>query len=193
MKKIFLALCLMPFSLYAHENLKLINNKSTVTFSIIKNGNMPVSGTFKTVSGSYDGDQQGTGSVSVDLNSLKTGVEQRDSNIKNYFFEVGKGAEYQSARFDLIKIEKDGVCPVSGCIATLIGRLTMHGRSEAFEVPVSIKDIKSSVSVKTIKPVIISVREWGFSQAIKSLMKVCGHKSLDKKAALSLDLIFSKK
>lgn len=248
MKKLLLALFLFPLTVQAQENWDLNTEKSSIQFSIVKDGNVTVGGSLKAKEGSvtleenvsyFSSDKDSKkckkndtrcknnnspkepltkdtkevkvscrymeedkapcrfgstpGYVNVDLSTLDTGLELRDTNVKNYFFELGKKPEYQLARFDLEQIDSEGECPKAGCVSILKGQLTLHGRVKNFEVPVTIKKEKQGIRVKTIQDVTLSVNQWGFSGPIKKLMKICAHKLLDRDVKLKLDLVFSKK
>lgn len=104
----------------AHSNLSAV---------AIKNEKVPVDVKFPGLSGWAEA--SGQAELTIPISSLDTGNPERDTNIKDLFFEVAKKAAFGSASFKLDKIETDLSTLKSGQIVTAkgSGSLSLHGAS----------------------------------------------------------------
>ncbi len=90
--------------------------------------------------------------LEVDLASLKTGIDLRDTHMKTQFLQVDK---YPSAVFDLTKVVKasqntlDDQKPVD---LLLEGNFTVHGVTKIVQIPVTVYYFKESETTKAKSP-----------------------------------------
>ncbi|MEP7319933.1 MAG: YceI family protein [Panacibacter sp.] len=124
-------LFIIPFILFAFAaaDLKPVDTDGAVTFKI-KNFGINTSGEFKGLQGNIKWDaanpNKASFNVSIDVNSINTGIESRDTHLKkeDYF----DAAKYPAIRF------------VSTAVAegTIAGNLTIKGVTQKISFPFTI-------------------------------------------------------
>ena len=196
MKRLLLLL-IIPFvslPIFAQAQNKLDAGQSKIEFIAVKDEGIKVSGVFKTMDGTFTfgGKDALVGTVDVDIDSVSTGNPVRDTNLKNIFFETNKNPSYKMAHFVLKGRRPRESILVDGQPVNLKGDLEMHGKKVKIELTVSVKETPTSVEVKTLNPIVLDFTKWNFMGNVPSLMKACGHKNLEPKASLNLDLVFAK-
>jgi polyisoprenoid-binding protein YceI len=88
----------------------------------------------------------------VDLASLKTGIDMRDTHMREQYLEVAK---YPKAVFELTKVVKssqntlDDMKPVD---LTVEGNFTVHGVTKAITIPMKVTYFKESEGTKSRLP-----------------------------------------
>ncbi|OGP14648.1 MAG: hypothetical protein A3I75_04195 [Deltaproteobacteria bacterium RIFCSPLOWO2_02_FULL_50_16] len=170
--------------------------QSTVHFVSVKDKNVKVPGLFKIISGKIrmiplDNNmvEVNHASISIDIDSVETRLEERDQNIRRYFFETDKNHSYKKANFVLneplrINLKK------TKHKALLKGTLNLHGRKGPLSIPISIVQGKEGWRIKNQQPVKIEFEKWSFFKSVNKLMKMCGHKELESSADINFDLLF---
>ncbi len=180
-------------------NYRLDPAHSTIGFVAVKNGHVEVPGVFKKVAGEFrssktdQGERLEGGFVTVDISSLQTPNNPvRDQNIRNTFFEISKNPEWTQAQFSLktpiSKIALGAGKPSQE--VTLQGTLSLHGRGISLKVPVLIAREGKKIVVKNQGTMTLPFARWDLKKAVKNLMKVCGHKTLQDSATLNFKLVF---
>lgn len=169
-------------------------SRSKIEFISIKDGGIAVVGLIKNPSGhiSTKKDESQTdwasGEVAVDIANLDTQNEPRNANIRNIFFETGRGSPFSQAHFLLEKypLKEEASSPV-----LLEGSLKLHGITAPLSLPVKILKKEGEIRVVSTAPAAIDFSKWNFLDRIEPLMKACGHKALEPRATLNIDLLFT--
>ena len=130
MKALFVFITLLNFSFVSNAQQKPIDEKSEVSFTI-KNFGLNTSGTLKGLKGSIKFDSSNptasTFDVSVDVNTINTGIENRDNHLtKEEYFDVEK---YPTITFASNGVKKDN----EGYSVT--GNLTIKGITQNISFP----------------------------------------------------------
>jgi len=95
------------------------------------------------------------GELAVDLMTLQTGIALRDDHLRDKYLEVGKGAEYQMATLEDIRL--DGVDPSHPVgKAKFTGKLTLHGQERPVSGTAEIKRAGDGFRVQATFPVKVS-------------------------------------
>lgn len=116
------AVMLMPAIARADEALRVTTAEVTVTCPLTIGGSFEAKTTALSGSVTADGAGAVKGSFAVDLMKLDTGISLRDRHLCNNYLEVQKGAEFATAKFENIKIQK-----LSGK-TTFTGTMMLHGQ-----------------------------------------------------------------
>ena len=91
-----------------------------------------------------------TGSLSVDLRTLKTGIGMRDKHMLDNYLEVDKGADFEKATIENIQIEKlDGK-------TTFNGTLVLHGERRPISGSATLERRDGGYTVQAEFPVRVS-------------------------------------
>lgn len=145
-----------------------------VHFQSVKNNNAAVPGTFK-VSG---GAENGRFKVTVDLNSLDTGLPPRDTNIKTALFEVA-----QHPNFVLEGAFPADALPKNVGDATkvdFVAKLHYRGLTPEITFPMTlVRTGKNTVSATTQHSVAVGLADLGLAEGpLQAMMKLCAHQSI---------------
>ncbi|ANH80373.1 hypothetical protein A8C56_04700 [Niabella ginsenosidivorans] len=128
MKKIILAFCALLFTQInlSAQVLKPVDAESKVAF-VIKNMGMDVNGTLKGLKGTIQIDPSNAGKsnfdVTVDVNTINTGIEKRDHHLKGSDF-------FDAAKYPEIRLQSKRILHKSGDTYYAEAVLTMHGISK---------------------------------------------------------------
>jgi polyisoprenoid-binding protein YceI len=98
------------------------------------------------------GDEQGTvrGTLRVELQTLETGIGIRDRHMKNNYLEVEKGAGFDTAIIDEIRVEKmDGK-------TVFTGMLSLHGQKRKVTGAAELQQKDGNIRVQAQFPVKVS-------------------------------------
>jgi polyisoprenoid-binding protein YceI len=180
------------FQVQAQSQSKLDASRSKIEFISTKNEGVKVPGVFKTIQGTFSFTKAGLlqGTVTVDIDSLSTDNPARDANLKTLFFETDKKPAFKTATFVLGgKLLKKNIS-TDGKPVELRGSLAMHGKKVPLSVPVTVTKQADSIEIKNSAPVVMDFAKWNFMGNVPTLMKACGHKKLEPKADLNIDLFF---
>lgn len=167
---------------------------ATLSFILIKNGNMPVAGKFTDVTLALDvsGFPALRGDVRVGLDSLGTAVPLRDANIKQYFFETTAQTGWGEAIFSIELFDGPGFDPASMAepvTGTVSGTLRIHGAEAPLRLSVMIAPAgQGRIHLTSLSPAHVSIASLGMVSNKARLMVQCGHKSVDDGVAITLDM-----
>ncbi len=169
---------------------------STLGFSMSKwmdaagTDKVAVSGTFKNVVVSMD-DRSRTNmheqdfahfsaQLTIDLDSLDTGLDVRNTNVKEAFFEV---AAFPSAVATISELQATEIANVYK--AKL--ELSVHGVTKQMDdIQINLQRVIHGWRVHTVNPITISSADFGFGVA--ALLERCMHKGLDPAAQVQADI-----
>ncbi len=168
---------------------QLAQERSTLTFHAIKDNAVTVRGTLK-ASGTVSAG--GKAALTVDLTTVDTSNPARDKNIMDAFFETAK-KPFATAQvsLDLPQEALDMVKKDEGGIASLSGKLKLHGVKEAFTAKVFLAPATGGVHAVSAEPVEIHIDTWKMAPQLDTLMKLCGHQSVAKPVQVTFDLLFT--
>lgn len=181
-------------SLYAAEIYKVDPATSEIQFVSVKNETVKVPGVFKKFDGQVSLDNRDiSGRVTVDINSLDTKDNTRNTNLKTTFFETPVKADYRKAVFILERATLSQPLSETNQTVTVHGHLTLHGQTKPLETDLVVSQKDGKVNVRTVRPIILAFADWDFTRLVPRLMSLCGHKSLDSTASVSLNLFLKNK
>ena len=172
-------------------------DKSSLSFVSTKNGGAEVGGTFAVILGGFDLDPQKlsatTGVLNVELDSVNTGLELRDTNIAETFFGRVVGKVVRSdVEFLALRPEVEAL-PVGGkTTADVDLRINLRGSGNLASAKVELARTSELVwTMTTLEPVVLSISELGMQGRADSLKERCGHASIEDKVTISAQILLS--
>ena len=169
---------------------------STISFAMSKwmdaagADRVAVNGTFKGITVSMDDKSRASlhaqdlthvsVQLGIDLGSLDTGMDIRNTNVKETFFAV---ASFPTATV----VVSDLVATQDPFVYTAKVALSAHGVTQQLSpTKISLEQVEHGYRVRTVEPVVIVSADFGFGVA--ALLARCMHKGLDASAKVQADV-----
>jgi OOP family OmpA-OmpF porin len=132
----------------------------------------------------------GDASIKIDLGTLDTGVDLRNVRMRFLLFETFKFPTAEiTAKLDKSKLRD--LETRSRVSYTLAARVNLHGVVREMEIPVAIARVDANtVTVSTIKPVVVGADLFDFAKGIAKLSDAMGGIRIVPEASISFDLAF---
>jgi polyisoprenoid-binding protein YceI len=145
------ALAMVTSPVWAQESLRVSGGEVTVVCPLTVGGSFEAKTKKLTGDLAVGGDSQTVqGAVTVDLQSLETGIGLRDRHLKDTYLEVSKGPEFAEARLQDIRVDRlDGNTPFRGV-------LTLHGQKREVTGTAQIKPKGNGYRMEATFPVKVS-------------------------------------
>lgn len=112
-----------------------------------------IAGTAKGITGQFKVDANNleatTGTITVEVLSMKSGVSKRDEHMYNE--DWLDAPQFPNIIFQILKLEGvqvSGDNGISNITATAIGKFTLHGVTKEIKIPISMKYVKESENTK---------------------------------------------
>jgi polyisoprenoid-binding protein YceI len=148
---VVLAAAVIATAASAQEPLRVSSGEVTVICPLT------VGGSFEAKTKNLSGDiavgkdsQSVQGALTVDLQTLETGIGLRDKHLKANYLEVDKGPGFKEARLQDIRVERlDGKTPFRGV-------LTLHGQTREVAGTAQIKPSRDGYRLEATFPVKVS-------------------------------------
>jgi len=134
--------------------------------------------------------KDGDASVKIDLQSVASGIDVRDTRMRFLLFETFKfPAAEITAKLDMAKL--DALRTATRIAYPLKFTLALHGISKDIEAPVFVTRLNDkSVSVTPIKPIIVTAAAFGMTEGIAKLSSAVNNTPIVSGASITFDLIF---
>ncbi|MES2201021.1 MAG: YceI family protein [candidate division FCPU426 bacterium] len=169
---------------------------SSLSAVAIKNGKVPVTVNFKDLEGSLTL-QPFKAELGISLDTLQTGDEKRDANVKRYFFETLRKEAFKKAAFELKELEGglEGLKEGEERVAQGKGELSLHGVSLAMSGPLTVKSLPGGAYSASFKEAwVVSIKGVKLMSQLKNLNKHCPKPhQVGEKVALTGELVFGGK
>lgn len=170
------------FPVHNPNLLQAVLNDSMLVVTAVKDGNIPVKGSFLVSSGKVEKTSLGDWQlqVSFDPKTWNTGLALRDERVRGLFFQVAKMG-FENIRFEASGIADAVVQNVrmgSEQIVTVQGTLFFAGQQKNITFNVSLKLENGFIVVNTVEPIVISIADWGLEPAKQALIKECKHREI---------------
>lgn len=186
MKLAAAVLVLLSHSALAQWELDAAN--SSLNFVSIKNAQVAETHSFNSMVG-FIGDD-GKIKFTIDLNSVDTAIEIRDSRMRELLFETAKfplataTAEVEPGILDALA--------AGGVVTTELKlRLTLHGVDADLQVPVVVvAEPLGQLRVLSSRPVLVSATNFGMGKGVAALADVAGLESISTAVPVTFQLVF---
>lgn len=188
-KRAAIGIALSSVATTAAADWELDAENTSLHFLSTKNAQVTEVHQFTSLSGSVS--DSGELTVDVDLSSVDTGIDIRNTRMKEMLFNV---TEFGSATFEA-SIPKAMLSGKAGDVqlGAVDGILSLHGMAApmTFHIAVSLVD-KSTISVSTTQPSLLDVSAFGLTDGVESLREVAGLKSITTTVPVTFTATFTK-
>lgn len=164
----------------------LDNSQSQLSFVSVKKNNIAEVHHFDWIAGSVN--DAGELAVEIDLTSVNTGIEIRDSRMKEFFFEVGAyptadlHAQIDPAFISELKVGQSK--PLA-----LDAELDLHGQQQAVNLLLMVTKISDKeLLVVSNQPVILNVADYDLVKGLEKLRELAGLPSISQAVPVSFYL-----
>ncbi|MEP1448510.1 MAG: YceI family protein [Paraglaciecola sp.] len=191
MKSLFtsiMSVVLFLFSFSANANWTLVNDLSSLNFVSTKNQHVSEIHHFKTLKGELS--PTGKLLIEIDLTSIDSGIEIRDTRMREKLFVVDKfptanlSAQLSS---NLLSLEEG-----ESILATLPAKLDLMGISKTIKVSVQVTGTANNGIIATsTQPILISAADFGLASGIEVLQKLAGLSGIGLTVPVSFNLLFN--
>jgi polyisoprenoid-binding protein YceI len=182
---IFVGLFLFCFSANAHWI--LVESESSLSFVSTKNKHVSEIHQFKSLKGEFS--PEGKLQVKIDLASVDSGIEIRDTRMREKLFVVGKfpvanlTAQLPDSVLNLAK--------GSSLEVTLPAELSIMGMSKTISVTVQVsRKADNGVVATSTQPILISAADYGLADGIDVLQGLAGLSSIGTTVPVNFNLVF---
>ena len=132
----------------------------------------------------------GEARLDIQLASIATGVENRDSRLRDELFEV---ARFPRARIrvkgDMTQLQ--ALAPGEAEATTLNGSLSLHDREQEIQAAVTVLRLRSGgFRVLSRHPVLLDVRDFGLGASVRLLATLARLDHISYAIPVSFDLVF---
>ncbi|MBE7215269.1 YceI family protein [Shewanella benthica] len=162
------------------------SKNSNVNFISTKKVNVAEVHHFNSFSGQLD--DSGQFALTIDLASVWTNIEIRDTRMKELLFEVGVYPRLVlSSKIDLSKLADIAVGGTS--VMDMSAELSMHGKKQIMPITVTIAKLsENQLLVVSTQPIIVNAASFGLTPGIEKLTKVAGLTSISQAVPVSFVL-----
>ena len=174
-------------------------SSSKITWTAMKNGGTPVSGTLSVVDGglAVTPADLGTtdGALKVDLSHVDSGDALRDQRLIETFFGSNQD-DGASAKVEVVEVNVEPKAIEIGQTARGTARFALlmkQGKVDGVAKIAIERPDPNRWHVTTSEPALLSVASLGLGPNLAALIQACGHKSVEDGVNVSLDLLFGPK
>lgn len=191
MKSLFTALCLTGLATVAHADWNLNQADSSFSFSSIKKNHAYEAHTFNKYEGSIS--DAGKAVLTLDLGSVNTGIEIRDTRMKEMLFNVVK---FPSAQYE-VDIDPAVITglKVGGRTQVKVdGKLVVFNEGKSLPATLNVFKLSDTrVLVSTAKPITVKASDFGLEAGVEALRKVANLPVISLSVPVNFSLVFDQK
>lgn len=179
------------FAETAFADWQLVNEQSDLNFMSIKQDFVAEIHRFKTLQGQVDA--EGNFLITIDVNSLDTGIAIRDTRMHDWLF--------QTARYPVITVQGQMPGENLNKIKSLkIGEsipmplpltLTLVGKTQALTVPLRVTAVEGGLLLTTQQPVVVLAHLFDLTAGVEKLREVAGLKMISLAVPVTFSLLFA--
>jgi len=185
LRTIFVGLFLSCFSANAHW--VLVEGESSLSFVSTKNQHNSEIHQFRILKGEFS--PEGELQIEIDLTSIDSGIEIRDTRMREELFMVNK---FPSA--NLVAQLPDSVLVLAkghSTEVTIPAELSIMGISKTINVAVQVtRKTDNGIVATSTQPILISAGSFGLISGIETLKKLAGLGSIGLTVPVNFNLVF---
>lgn len=184
--KIISVLSLLLLSASASANWQLDQEQSGLSFLSTKNNQVTEISHFKSFNGSLS--DKGELRVTIDLLSVDTKIEIRDTRMQEHLFKLFPKAHFTAqVPLSVLSMNSGETRQIE-----LEGKLELNTRTKPLPMLLQITRLENGNFVATtVEPVLISAIQFGLADGIKKLREIAGLDSIDLIVPVSFNAVFS--
>ncbi len=185
-KTICLLGLLLTSSVASAASWQLDNGQSQLSFVSVKKNNIAEVHHFDWIAGSVN--EAGELAVEIDLTSVNTGIQIRDSRMKEFFFEVSAYPTADlHASIDPAFISELAVGQSKPLVVD--AELDLHGQQQAVNLALMVTKISErELLVVSNQPVILNVADFDLVKGLEKLRELAGLPSISQAVPVSFYL-----
>ncbi len=188
-RRYLMLLLLITLPLQASASWILDTDNSQLFFSFTKSTHLTTTANFAKLTGSISDNR--VARVSIQLDSLNSGIEKRDTRLRDLFFQTKAhpSADVEIRLYDRIlkKIEKQQHSTLN-----ISFYLTLNGERKRMNADVYINlDENKNIHVVTVKPIMVHANEFGLTDKVEALVKLAGVNTISYTVPVTFQLKFS--
>ncbi len=162
---------------------------SKVSFGSIKKGKAGEIHHFKKLSGAVSGD--GTVSVAIDLSSVETFADIRNTRMVKFVFDAAHPKAILKTKIDMAKLS--AMKPGDTATVSVTGTLNLNGKSVPIETDMFIARLAADkMMVTTDEMIMLSMQAAGIDAGISKLMELAKLPSIARASPVTLRFVFTK-
>lgn len=187
--KCALSALLISASACAEADYKLDNNKSTLHFLSTKKQTVTEVHQFTQLSGFIN--SKGLATLNIELDGVESHIEIRNQRMKTELFETSL---YPNATFTTqVKPSVfESLTIGEQTTANIEGELSLHGNTQKIATEVNVvKGKNNTLTISTIKPIIITSDQFSLTDGIDTLKKLAGLNSINYSVPVTFSLMFT--
>lgn len=185
LRTIFIGLSLCCFSASAHW--MLVESESSLNFVSTKNQHVSEIQQFRALKGEFS--PEGKLQIEIDLASIDSGIEIRDTRMREKLFLVDKFPTTSlTAQLpnSVLALEKG-----SSIAVTIPAELSLMGISKTINVSVQVtRKADNGIVATSTQPILISSADFGLTTGIETLQKLAGLSSIGLTVPVNFNLVF---
>jgi polyisoprenoid-binding protein YceI len=176
----------LSISSIAYADWKINSEQSGLQFVSIKKDTVGEINHFTRLSGSLT--DAGVLSVSIDLASVETGIDIRNTRMQEHLFETKQfpfATINAQVDTELIKSLKKGVAKT----ASIPFELNLHGKKVQLTANVFVTRLKGKLLVTTNSPILINAEDFELAAGINKLKELAGLPSIATSVPVTVQLL----
>jgi len=185
LRTISISLFLFCFSANAHW--MLVEGESSLSFVSTKNQHISEIHQFRRLQGEFS--PEGKLHIKIDLASIDSGIEIRDTRMQEKLFVVDKfpAANLTAQLPDSVLTLAKG----SSIAITLPAELSIMGISKTIKVTAQVtRKADNGIVATNTQPILISAADFGLTSGIEILQKLAGLSSIGLSVPVNFNLVF---
>jgi polyisoprenoid-binding protein YceI len=190
MKSLLLSTIFISISLFcstANAHWVLVKGESSLSFVSTKNQHISEVQQFKTLNGEFD--PEGKLQVEIELGSIDSGIEIRDTRMREKLFLVDK---FPTA--NLTAQLPDSVLTLAkgnSILVTLPAELSIMGISKTISAKVQVtRKADDGIVATSTQPILISAADFGLTSGIEILQTLAGLSGIGLTVPVNFNLVF---
>ncbi|MCX4190987.1 YceI family protein [Methylophaga sp. OBS1] len=185
-RTVYLLSLLLASTMASAASWQVDNGKSQLSFVSVKKNNIAEVHHFDWIAGSVS--EAGDLALEIDLTSVNTGIEIRDSRMKEFFFEVDAyPTAALQARIDPAMIAELEAGQSNNL--TVDAELDLHGQKQAVTMTLLVTKVSDSeLLVVSNQPVILNVADYDLVKGLEKLRELAGLPSISQAVPVSFYL-----
>ncbi|WP_133469957.1 YceI family protein [Paraglaciecola marina] len=171
----------------ANANWKLVEDESSVNFVSTKNQHISEVQKFTKLDGEFGSD--GKLAIDIDLASIDSGIEIRDTRMREKLFMVDK---FPTAKL-IAQLPKAVLALPKGetRLVSLPATLSLFGHSNEIQVSVQVtRKADNGIVATSTKPILISAKDYDLAPGIEVLQKLAGLSGIGLTVPVTFNLVF---
>jgi polyisoprenoid-binding protein YceI len=182
---IFISISLFSSTTFAHW--MLVEDESSLSFVSTKNQHISEIQQFKSIKGEFS--PEGELQVEIDLASIDSGIEIRDTRMREKLFLVDKfpAANLTAQLPDSVLTLAKG----NSISVTLPAELNIMGISKTISTTVQVtRKADNGIVATSTQPILISAADFGLTSGIEILQKLAGLSGIGLTVPVNFNLVF---